>query len=265
VIDAVKKSGRIVQVGTQRRSYDLFLEGKKIMASGRLGRVHIVTSWWMNHQDSLRKAKLEGKLDWNRWLGSAPARPLDETRFFNWYYFWDYSGGLMVGQAAHMIDSINWYMNATYPLAVSCGAAQVHLTGAEVPETTSMTIEYPEDFVAVFSVGYHAMRYAAPNDQIAQYHGTKARLDMGRESFALYPESREEVLRADVDRRQFGSFERATRAHIANFLECVQTRKAPNAPVEAGQRTNVVLCMAMESLKTGRRIRWNQAARRMES
>ncbi len=264
VIDAVKKSGRVVQVGTQRRSYDLFQEGKKVMDSGQVGEVHLVTAWWINYQPSLRQAKLEGKLDWTRWLGSAPSRPLDETRFFNWYYFWDYSGGLMVGQAAHIIDAIHWFMNASYPTAVSCSGTKVHLAGAEVPETTSMTLEYPEDFLAVFSVGYRAMRYAASNDQIKQFHGTKARLDMCRESFALYPESREDVMRPAIERKQLGSFERAARAHIANFLECVRTRQAPNATVEMGQQTNVALCMAMEALRTGRRVRWNAVARRME-
>jgi len=265
VIDAVRKTRRVVQVGTQRRSYDLFLEGKRIMDSGRLGDVHLVTAWWMNHQPSLRQARLEGKLDWQKWLGQAPSRPVDATRFFNWYYFWDYSGGLMVGQAAHIIDAIHWFRNATYPAAVTCSAAQNHLAGAEVPETTSMTVEYPEDFIAVFSVGYRAMRYAPSNDQIKQFHGTRARLDMSRESFALYPESREEVMRPEVERRQIGSFERASRAHIANFLECVRTRRDPNATVEMGQQTNVVLCMAMEALRSGKRVRWNASARRMES
>jgi len=228
------------------------------MDSGRLGQVHLVTAWWVNHQASLRRAKLEGKLDWKRWLGPAAARPLDETRFFNWYYFWDYSGGLMVGQAAHVIDAIHWFMNASYPLAVSCSGTRAHLEGAEVPETTTMTIEYPEDFLAVFSVGYRAMRYAPANDQIKQFHGTRARLDMCRESYALYPESREVTLQPESERKQFGSFERASRAHIANFLERVRSRQEPNAPVEAGQQTNVVLCLAMEALRTGRRLQWNR-------
>ena len=265
VVEAVQRSGRIVQVGTQRRSFDLFLEGKRLVDSGRLGQVHLVTAWWVNHQASLRQAKLEGKLDWKRWLGSAPDRTLDETRFFNWYYFWDYSGGLMVGQAAHVIDAIHWFMNVSHPLAVTCSATRPHLDGAEVPETTSMTIEYPEDFVAVFSVGYRAMRYPAAGDQIKQFHGTRARLDMCRESFALYPESREEFPKPEVERKQYGSFERATRAHIANFLECVRTRRKPNAPVEAGQSTNLVLCMAMEALRSGKRVRWNAAARSLET
>lgn len=264
IIDAVRKSRRVVSVGTQRRSYDLFLEGKKIVDSGRLGQVHLVTAWWMNHQQSLRSAKLEGKLDWQRWLGPSPPRPLDPARFFNWYYFWDYSGGMMVGQGAHIIDAIHWFMNATFPSAVSSSAAKPHLAGAETPETTSITIEYPEDFVAVFSVGYRAMRYGPANDQIKQFHGTQARLDMRRESYSLYPESSEEILRPETERQQFGSLGRATRAHVANFLDCIKTRHDPNATVEMGQQTNVVLCLAMESLRSRRRLRWNATARRSE-
>ena len=68
-----------------------------------------------------------------------------------------------------------------------------------------------------------------------------------------------------LERRQYGSWARAAQQHIDNFLDCVQSRKEPTAPVEAGQTTNVALVMALESLKTGRRIRWNANARKMEA
>ena len=99
--------------------------------------MRLVNSWWLNYQPSLRQKKLEGNLDWQQWLGSTPKREVDPTRFFNWYYFWDYSGGLMVGQAAHVIDAIHWLMNSTYPTAVTCAGGRINLAGAEVPETTS--------------------------------------------------------------------------------------------------------------------------------
>jgi len=67
-----------------------------------------------------------------------------------------------------------------------------------------------------------------------------------------------------VERRP-GAFDSATRAHIRNFLECVQSRKDPNAPVEAGQAANIVLCMAMQSLRQGRRLKWNPASRTVET
>ena len=135
VIEAVRRTKRVVQVGMQRRSYDVFQEAKQIMASGVTGDVRLVNSWWLNYQPGLRQKKLEGNLDWQQWLGSTPKREVDPTRFFNWYYFWDYSGGLMVGQAAHVIDAIQWLMNSTYPSAVTCAGGRVNLAGAEVPDT----------------------------------------------------------------------------------------------------------------------------------
>src|SRR5256884_2128602 len=93
VIEAVRRTKRIVQVGMQRRSAELFLEGKRIMDSGQPGEIRLVTSSWYNNQSGFRQANLAGNLDWKQWLGTAPQRPLDPVRFFNWYYFWDYSGG----------------------------------------------------------------------------------------------------------------------------------------------------------------------------
>jgi len=219
----------------------------------------------MNHQASLSNRKLTGKLDWQKWLGTAAKRPLDETRFFNWYYFYDYSGGLLVGQAAHIVDCIQWFMNSKEPLAVTCVGGRSHLPGAEVPETASLSIEFPEDYLANFTIGYKAMRYNAYNDQLKQFHGSKARFDVGREWYALYPESNAVEMKPSVEKKQPGSFGPAARAHIRNFLECVRTRKEPNAPVEAGQATNIVLCMAMDSLRNGRRLKWNSRTRQVES
>ena len=254
IIAAVRRTKRVVQVGMQRRSYPVFQEAKQVFETGVLGDVRLVQGWWLNNQKSLSERKLEGKLDWNQWLGTAPQKPVDPKVFFNWYYFWDYSGGLMVGQAAHVIDAIHWFMNSTKPIAVTCAGGQVNLTGAEVPETTCMTIEYPENYLAVFTVGYKAMHYNPVNDQVKQFHGSKARFDVGREGFALYPESNELDMKPTIQKRSPGSFESATRAHIRNFLECTQSRKDPNATVEMGQATNRVLCMAMQALRSGWRV-----------
>ena len=265
MVEAVRQTKRVVQVGTQRRSFDLFWEAYQLLQDNPIGPVRLVNSWWYNHQRSLRQSQLKGKLDWERWLGPAPKRPLDPVRFFNWYYFWDYSGGLMVGQAAHIIDAINWFMGSTYPKAVTCAATRPNLAGAEVPETTCMCIEYPENFLAVFTCGYKAMRYAPINDQCKQFNGSEARFDVGREYYAYYPQSRAVELRPLFEKRRPGSFASATRAHIRNFLECIRTRRQPNATVEMGQWTNVALCMAMDALRTGKRLVWNPDLKRVEA
>jgi predicted dehydrogenase len=265
VIEAVRRTKRVVQVGTQRRSAELFLEAKQIMDSGQLGDIRLVTSQWFNNQQSLSRREPQGKIDWKAWLGSAPQRDYDPMRQFNWYYYWDYSGGLLVGQAAHILDCIQWFMNAKEPLAVTCSGGKVNLPGAEVPETASVIIEYPDNYIVTFTIGYKAMRYNQFNDQLKQFHGNKARFDVGREWYSLYPESSAIEMKPSTDRRKPGSFNMATLSHVRNFMEAIRSRKDPSAPVEAGQATNIVLCMAMDSLRQGRRLKWNGQSRRVEN
>jgi predicted dehydrogenase len=265
MIEAARRAKRIVQVGTQRRSFDLFLEAKQLFDTKVCGDVQLVNSWWYNNVSRPRPAQVDGKLDWAQWLGTAPKREPDPMRFRNWYWYWDYSGGLLVGQAAHVVDAIMWFMGSMHPSAVSCSGNRPQASEWEVPETAVLTIEYPGNYTAVFTLGYKAMRYNAYNDQMKQFHGDKARFDVGRESWALYPESREIEMKPSRTMSRPGSFNSAARQHIRNFLDCVQSRKDPTAPVEAGQATNIVLCMAMDSMRSGRRLRWNNAARKVES
>jgi len=265
MMEAVRRTKRIVQVGTQRRSMELFQDGKKIVDSGALGTVRLVNSWWLNHTASFSNRQIQGNIDWNQWLGNTPKRELTPERLFNWYWYWDYSGGLLVGQAAHVMDAIVWYMDSKFPLAVTATGMKPNIKGAEVPETCTMTVEYPNYF-AVFTLGYQAMRYALSLDQMKQFHGSKARFDVGRESYALYKEDPKSIdLKPDTEVKKPGAFSGAARAHIRNFLECVRTRNQPTATVEMAQYTNVVLCMAIESLKSGRRMRFNASNNRMEA
>lgn len=265
VIEAVRKTKRIVQVGTQRRSFPLFQEAKGILGSGEVGDVRLVNGWWYNHQTSVRQGNFQGEIDWKAWLGTAPKRDADPARFFNWYYYWDYSGGLMIGQAAHIVDSIQWLMNSGIPSAVVVGGGKPNLAGVEVPETTTMCLEYPENYLATFTVGYKAMRYSGTLDQLVQYNGSKARFDVGRESYALYREDPKAIeLKAAKQKVEPGTFNSATRMHIRNLLECVKSRQEPNAPVEAGHATSVALCMAMEALRRGVRARWNEGQKRID-
>jgi hypothetical protein len=128
-----------------------------------------------------------------------------------------------------------------------------------------MTVEFPEPYILVFTLGYQAMRYRMFNDQMQQFHGSLARFDLGRESYALYPQSLDVDLKTSQQRREPGTFEPASHAHIANFLKSVRDRSEPIATIEMGQRTNTVCCMAIESLRTGRRVRWNAERKRLES
>jgi predicted dehydrogenase len=264
IVEAVRRTRRVAQVGTQRRSYGLYHEAKQIYGSGEIGDVRLVNSWWVNHQRALQAPVLKGKLDWDLFLGPvAPKIPLDASRYFNWLYFRDYAGGMLAGQGAHILDGIHMMTGSTYPVAVTAAGGRPNIPGAELTETASMSVEYPENYLLVFTIGYKAMRYNMFNDQMQQFHGDKARFDLGRESYAVWPQSSAIDMKASRERRDPGSFEAASGAHVRNFLECLRSRKEPNATVEMGQSAVIVLGMAMESLMSGRRMKWDNQARRM--
>ncbi len=261
LMDAVRNSKSIVQVGMQRRSYDLYQKARDIHAAGALGNVRLVRSWWINNSLNQQPATtLEGPLDWEQWQGPAPRHPLDPNRFRNWRAYTDYAGGIVADQGAHIYDSIHLIRGVGFPSAVTASGGRVHMPKVDTPETVVVIAEYPEDFLGVFTINYAGMRYPTRLDQLNQFDGDQARMDVGRESVAVYTQAKPEL---PVDTAT-GSFSAATEAHVRNFLDCVRTRSQPNGTVEKGFHAALVVHMANVSLKQGRRVRWNSEARRVE-
>jgi len=263
MVAAEKRSRSIVQVGMQRRSYDLFLEARKIVADGTLGTVRMVRSWWLNNYLGEGQAtKFEGKLDWDQWQGPAKRYPFDPVRFRNWRYISDYAGGIVADQGAHVYDGIHMLMAASYPIAVTAAAGKPHKAGADMPESVVVTAEYPEDFIGVFTINYAAMKYMPRNDQLSHLDGDKGRLDIGREEFRVYMQGSEGT--PATTRKSAEGFGKATDLHVQNFLECVRTRKAPTAPMALGFQAALVVQMANISIREGRRVRWNATQQKVE-
>ena len=264
LVEAEKKTKRIIQVGMQRRSYDLYLQGREIVAAGTLGNVRMVRSWWLNNYlGGSPVEKIEGVLDWEQWQGPSKKRvPLNPGLFRNWRNYADYAGGIVADQGAHVYDGIHLLMNASYPLAVTASAGKPHRKGFDTPESVVVTAEYPEDFIGVFSINYAAMKYRSRNDQMNHLDGDKGRMDIGREDCRVYLQGAEET--AAVEKRSVKGFGWATDLHVQNFLECVRTRKRPTAPMVLGFQAALVVQMANISLRTGRRVRWNTQAQKVE-
>src|SRR5690242_15425029 len=173
LVDAAARSKNIVQVGMQRRSYDLFLKARDIKSAGTLGAVRMVRSWWLNNslRGSTQTQVLKGPLDWEQWQGPAPKRPLDPARFFDWRSYSEYSGGIVADQGAHVYDGIHLVMGCGFPAAVNASAGRVHKAKFDTPESVTVAAEYAEDIVAVFTINYAAMRYPNPIDQLNQFDG----------------------------------------------------------------------------------------------
>lgn len=264
LVAAEKKTKQIIQVGMQRRSYDLYQQGREIVSSGQLGNVHMIRSWWLNNYlGGTPVSKLEGPLDWEQWQGPVKKRTAPNPDVFrNWRNYSEYAGGIVADQGAHVYDGIHMLMNASYPLAVTAAANKPHRQGFDTPESVVVTAEYPEDFIGVFTINYAAMKYRSRNDQMNHLDGDKARMDIGREDCRVFVQGGED--KPVVEKKSEKGFGYATDLHVQNFLECVRTRKKPTAPMVLGFQACLVTQMANLSLRLGRRIRWNASAGRVE-
>ncbi len=259
LVEAQRKSDRIVQVGMQRRSYNLYLEARDLRREGRIGTVRMVRTYWLNHRTQPSRRDFEGPIDWKQWLGPAADRvssgERDPLKFFNWRHVSAFSGGVVIDQGAHIYDSIHMIMDAGYPTAVNASACKGHIEGVDQPESVIVIAEYPQDFMAVFTINYAAMVYDRRADQLNSYDGDLARMDIGREFLRIHDKDRPQE--AALDKQQPGDFNQATIDHVMNFLDCVRTRKEPHAPIEKGFQAALVLQLGNLSIAQERKIHWD--------
>jgi len=229
MVQAVRKSKQIVQIGMQRRSAPVIRSAKKLVDDGVLGRISMVKPMWnWNISRPLDNSPLPGKLDWQRFLGSAPQRDLEPMRFRKWRYFWDYAGGNMTDQGTHLMDVVQWFTNVGPPVSAICYGQVNKMTGAEHPEVFCAVFEYPA-FMVTWTLNYCN---SYEDGWSIQFQGDKATLILDEQGYRIYQEpwkdarNREPIYVAKVTV--------PIEAHLQNFLDCLQSREQPNCPVEAG-------------------------------
>jgi predicted dehydrogenase len=260
MIAAVRGSKQIVQIGMQRRSMDFIRRAKKMIDEGALGRVSMVRAMWNWHfAMPLDASPLPGELDWNRFLGPAPQRPLDALRFRWWRGFWDYSGGNMTDQGTHLMDVVQWMTNSGPPLSAVCQGRITNASGVEVPNVFTAVFEY-NDFLATWTLDY---RSTYDHDWSIRFIGEEAALILDRRGLRLHKDagasrtpwnqkvSAEPAVEIpDTD---------AQEAHLQNFLDCVRSRQEPNCPVEIAAAAVSGPHMANLAYRQDRKVRHDAA------
>lgn len=230
-IEAVKKAGRIVQVGYQQRSYPHFQEARQMVQSGALGRVNLALSYWYQNYNRRTEPKIDSSaVDWKAWLGSAPEREFDPWRLTQWRWYWDYGGGSLTDLYSHWVDSIHWFMDDYVPSSAQATGGTWVLKHWECPDTITASYVYPKGWVST----YNSTLITAFEDGGFELRGTSATLKITRGGFELFTE--ESIREKRTVRPPATQAVRAQRDgtidHMLNFLACVKDRKTPNSPVE---------------------------------
>jgi len=264
MVKAIEASKQIVQTGTQQRSWDHWVLGKQIVDSGRLGQITFVHTYWYQHATAGKYPPVPlDKLDWKRWLGPAPDQPFRPERFFQWRHFWDFGGGCLTDLMTHWIDVVHWYMDVDAPLSANTTGRSYNLKLWEAPDTVSTTLEFPKNFITAY-LGTYVSRV---DDGGLEFRGDRGTLKVDRARLAFYRDDAAwaEGTLAPVPDIYVRSSGDGTVAHLQNWLDCIRSRKAPNAHIRVAHQAARTAQIANASLRAGRPVRWDAAAERVQS
>jgi predicted dehydrogenase len=289
MVAAARKHNRIVQTGMQHRSAPHYREVQRIIQSGELGEVRFVRVWNYSNLTPYGIGRVpdspvpEG-LDWDLYLGPAPKVPFNKSRFLrNFRWFWDYAGGTITDFGTHRFDTVQQIMGVDAPKSVSAsGGRFTNKDAGEMPDVLQATYEY-DGFILSYEssnlnahglggrtpgMNYYGMRGAEDRPHGEAYYGTNGTIFADRIGFEIYPE-RKPMARRDgtqdfktpvTEHRMTAKRVQGrdtTDLHVANFIECVRSRKEPLAEVEIGHRSTTVAHLGNIAFKTGRKLFWD--------
>jgi predicted dehydrogenase len=287
LVDTVKETKRILQVGSQTTSADIWWKAKKAIADGMIGQM--LMSQGSYHRNSTEgewnwpideAAGPDGKgdnfIDWNMWLGSqyklSPKRPYDADRFFRFRKYWDYSLGIASDLFYHVIAPLNiCWDEPQFPTKVmATGGIYVFKEKREVPDTFHLMAEYAKGHSLVLSSSM-ANDTHIPGT-IRGHEGTIVMVDHGMFErnvpfITVKPQVKgNKAIGGDQYAQKFGTKEiqipveqkNMDMLHVENFLACMRSREKPHLDVETGARAVVVINLAAQSYREGKVMYWDE-------
>ena len=276
VMAANREHQRIIQVGTQRRSSDIYPVAREIVQSGKLGQITQVRAWWNRNSSPDNPQWRYGIPDdaspetcnWKEFQYDAPKVPFDQHRYFQWRCYADYSGGPSGDLMVHQLDAINMVMGSTVPSAAMAMGEIYRWTELErsTPDTWNALIEHPGGTPAAppgFALSYTSMFSNLHYVYREQYLGADGTLDMNDRELRVYAEP-DGVRTKDVAEVEFRSETDHTRDHLRNFFDCCRSRRKPNCNEVDGAHAAIAAAMTILAQAKGRRAVWEADKQRVK-
>jgi len=278
---AVKKTGKIVQVGTQRRSTPSYQKAAEYIQSGKFGDIVMVEMTWnVNQPGRWRRPDVvpllkEEDTDWKRYLMNRPHEPFDARKYLEFRLFWPYSSGIPDQWLVHQIDTVHWFSGLPHPRSVVAnGGIYLWKDGRKNWDTMTAVFDYGplDDLSKGFQVQYSSRFTNSAGGVKELYYSNAGMIDMDKQrvtpdgglkekaaaemgmkpnllpSFALSENVEAVSTAADT------KGDPQTSANMRNWMECVRSRKTPNASIEAGYAHSVALCMNVAAIQTGQKV-----------
>jgi predicted dehydrogenase len=273
LVNTVRETKRIIQVGSQTTSGDQWAKAQKAIADGMIGKMLMSQGsyhrnstegeWnWKIDENAGPNGKGDDYIDWKMWLGKATKREWNADRFFRFRKYWDYSGGIATDLFYHVVAPMNiCWGEPQFPYKVMAdGGIYQFKDEREVPDTFHLLGSYPAGHSIVLSSSMANSQHIP--GLIRGHEASLIMVEHGRfegqaPHITVRPEKRvisadykakwgEEDIKIPVEPKD------AMMAHVDNFLSCMRTRQKPQLDVETGARAQVLITMAVQSFREGK-------------
>jgi predicted dehydrogenase len=287
---AVEKSNQIVAVGTQRRSTPAYQKAYEYIQSGKFGEIVMVEMTWnVNQPGRWRRPDVvpllkEEDTDWTRYCMGEIKDKFDARKYLEFRLFWPYSSGIPDQWLVHQIDTVHWFTGLPHPRSVVAnGGIYLWKDGRTNWDTMTAVFDYGplDDLTKGFQVQYSSRFTNAAGGTKELYYSNGGMIDMDKQtvtptgglsareasamkmqanllpSFSLMDKVEKSSNDADTSGGA-GHTDAQTDANVRNWMECVRSRKTPNASIRAGYSHSIALCMNVAAIQTGEKVTFDE-------
>jgi predicted dehydrogenase len=253
MVEAARKYKRIVQAGMQRRSSPQFASARELIRSGKLGKVPFVQTWIAGNRRSIGH-KPDGTapagVDYDLWLGPAPARAFNPNRFhYNWHWHWDFGSGEIGNNGIHVMDMARFLLDLDAPSRITSGGGKYFYDDdQQTPDTMVTTFDFPHTALAWEHRIWSPTNLEGDPASITLF-GEKGTLIFDRKGWHVrdgIEASDKAVAGLDIER-----------LHFRNFVDCIKSGQLPNADIEEGHKSARLCHLGNIALRVGRVVNFD--------
>ena len=267
MMKAQQKYNRVVQAGQWQRSQQHFKDAVNFVQSGQLGNIRTVKVWcyqgWMKPGPVIPDTAPPAGVDYAQWLGPAPTRPFNASRFhFNFRWFWDYAGGLMTDWGVHLLDYGLLGMKAGTPKSIAAlgGRFAYPELLEETPDTLTTLYEF-DSFNLVWDSAMGIDNGSYGRDHGIAYIGNNGTLILNRGGWEVIEEKQS---KNKVSKPLAPSSDNGLNEHWKNFVSVVKSRQTADlhCSIQDGAHVATIAQMGNIAYRTGQKLFWNNAKNR---
>ncbi|TWU05896.1 Gfo/Idh/MocA family protein [Stieleria varia] len=236
-VAAARKANKIVQMGTQRRSWRGIISAIDKIHQGKIGTVHYARTWYNNRRGPIGTGKQTDPpqwLDWELWQGPCTRQPFkDNVLHYNWHWHWHWGNGELGNNGVHGLDVARWGMQVQYPTRVTAGGGKYrHEDDQETPDTMMVTYDFPGGKTITWEglswspLGPHDTGFGI------SFHGTEGSIVVRGNGHVELDMRGKEIETVD-DRGGDAD-------HFADFLDAVRTARLPNADIQKAHESTLL-------------------------